>query len=174
VTILITSLIIMIVRIIDVSMGTLRTVLIVRGKRVIGAFIGFVEVLIWFLVVRQALTAADISMWIAIAYAAGFAIGTFVGSWIEERLAIGNASINVITRGKRNDLVKELRDKGFAVSTVITQGKDQENLLLMIEINRKMIDNAIKIINDIAPDSFVTISDVRHSKGGYFPRNIRR
>ena len=173
-SLLVNVLLIVVVRIIDVSLGTVRTVLIVRGKRTIGAFIGFVEVLIWFLIVRTALTTVDASIWIAIAYAGGFSLGTYVGAWLEEKLAIGNASIQVITKGHRDDLVKALRDGGFAVSTVITQGKDKENLLLMIEVNRKRIREARGIINEIAPDSFVTISDIKQIIGGYFYNDMRR
>ena len=98
-------LLIFFVRIIDVSMGTLRTVLVVRGRRLTGAFIGFFEVLVWFLIVSQALTSDSNSIWIAIAYASGFSTGTFVGSWIEEKLAIGSSSFNIITKGLRYDLV---------------------------------------------------------------------
>ncbi len=167
-------LLIIIVRIIDVSLGTVRMVLIVRGKRMIGAVIGFVEILVWFLVVRAALTADESEFVIAIAYAGGFAIGTYIGVWLEEKLAIGSASIQVITKGIREDLVKALRDGGFAVSTVVTQGKDKENLLLMIEVNRKRIQEAKKIIDGVAPDSFVTISDIKQIRGGYFTNNVRR
>ena len=68
-------LLIMSVRVIDVSMGTIRTVL--EGKK-IGALIGFVEVLVWFLIVRRALTIDEPSLWIAVAYAGGFSIGTYI------------------------------------------------------------------------------------------------
>ena len=125
------------VRIIDVSMGTLRTVLVVRGRRVTGAFIGFIEILVLFLIVSQALNNKENSLLVAIAYSAGFACGTFVGSWIEEKLAIGSASFNVITKGLRYDLVDVLRKRGFGVSTIVCQGKDDENLMLLIEVDRK-------------------------------------
>lgn len=171
---LINMLLIMSVRVIDVSMGTIRTVLIVRGKRKIGALIGFVEVLVWFLIVRRALTIDEPSLWIAVAYAGGFSIGTYIGALLEEKLAIGNASIQVITKGIRNDLVEILRKKGFAVSTVVTQGKDSKNLLLIIEVNRKRINEARSVIKKIDPDSFVTISDVKQIIGGYFHNDMSR
>ncbi|MDD2469544.1 MAG: DUF5698 domain-containing protein [Bacilli bacterium] len=161
-------LLIFVVRIIDVSMGTLRTVLVVRGKRMVGAFIGFIEVGIWFLVVRQALTGEDTSLWVAIAYAGGFSTGTFVGSWLEEKLAIGSSSVTVVTRGLRHDVVKTLRDKGFGVSSVISQGIDEENLMLIIEVDRKRINEVCSIIKEIAPDSFIAISDTKRIINGYF------
>lgn len=163
-------LLIFFVRIIDVSMGTLRTVLVIRGRRLTGAFIGFVEVLVWFLIVSQALTSDSNSIWIAIAYASGFSTGTFVGSWIEEKLAIGSSSFNIITKGLRYDLVDILREKGFGVSSIVCQGKDDENLMLLIEVDRKKMKKVNDIIKEVAPDSFITISDTKKIINGYFVR----
>ncbi len=171
----ITCLLIASVRIVDVSLGTLRMVLTIRGKRGIGSLIGFVEVLVWFLIVRRALTAVEGGLFIAVSYAGGFAIGTYIGIWLEEKLAIGNVSIQVITKGKDYNLVKALRKEGYAVSTIITKGKDQENLLLLIEVSRRQIKKTISLINELAKDSFITVSETRHIIGGYFhPENRRR
>lgn len=167
-TLFLNCLLIFVVRIIDVSMGTLRTVLVVRGKRQIGAFIGFVEVGLWFLVVRHALAAETTSIWIAIAYAGGFSTGTFVGSWLEEKLAIGNSSVSVVTKGLRYDVVDGLRDKGFGVSSVVSQGIDEENLMLIIEVDRKRINEVCNTVKTVAPDSFITISDTKQIINGYF------
>lgn len=164
-----TCLIIIVVRIIDVSLGTVRMVLSVRGKKALGSIIGFVEVLIWFLIVREALTAEGSSLWIAISYATGFGLGTYIGVWLEEKLAIGNVSIQVIIKGLKSDLVKIIRDAGFAVSTIITEGKDQKNLMLIIEVNRKEIKQALAVVYKTFPDAFVTVSDTKLVTGGYFP-----
>jgi uncharacterized protein YebE (UPF0316 family) len=155
------------VRIVDVALATLLTVLIVRGKRVLGSLIGFVDIIIWFLIVRVALSTENASIWIAIAYAGGYATGTYIGSWLDEKLAIGNYSVQVISRGERYDLVEALRDKGFAVSTIPCQGKRGKNLLLIIETNRKKVKYVRNIINEVAPDSFIVISDVRQIINGY-------
>jgi uncharacterized protein YebE (UPF0316 family) len=120
--------------------------------------------------VREALSIENASAWIAIAYAGGYATGTYVGSWLEEVLAIGNSSVNVITRGLRYDVVDLLRKKGFGVSSVIIQGKDSDNLLILIEINRKRAKDVSHIIKEIAPDSFITISDTKQIINGYFGR----
>lgn len=155
-------------RIVDVSLGTLSTVLVIRGRKGLGSIIGFVDIIIWFMVVRQALSLPDASFWIAIAYAGGYAAGTYAGSWLEEKLAIGNVSITVITRGIREDVVQLVRSKGFAVSAVKCQGREKENLMLFIEVDRKKIRTVRTIINEIAPDSFISISDTKQIINGYF------
>jgi uncharacterized protein YebE (UPF0316 family) len=165
---LINCLLIFGVRIVDVSLATMCTVLVVRGKKGLGSIIGFIDVIIWFLVVSRALSVENASIWIAIAYAGGYAVGTFVGSWIEEKLAIGNSSLTVITKGIRNDLVDFIRSKGFAVSVVECQGKESENLMLLIQVDRKRVEEVNNIIKEVAPDSFITITDTRKIINGYF------
>ena len=73
---------IFLVRIVDVTLGTTRTMFTVKGKRLIASLIGFFEVLIWFLIVREALQTEDKSILIAISYALGFATGTYIGGFI--------------------------------------------------------------------------------------------
>lgn len=160
--------IIFVARIVDVSLGTLSTVLVIRGRKGLGAIIGFIDIVIWFMVVRQALSMPETSMWIVLSYAGGYAAGTYAGSWLEEKLAIGNVSINVITRGIRQDVVDLVRSKGFAVSVVKCEGKERENLMLFIEVDRKKIKAVRDIINSVAPDSFISISDTKQIINGYF------
>jgi uncharacterized protein YebE (UPF0316 family) len=167
-SLLLNCLVIFAVRIVDVSLGTLSTVLVIRGKKGLGSITGFIDIIIWFLIVREALSIENASLWIAVAYAGGYAAGTYAGSWLEEKLAIGSASLTVVTRGIRNDLVKAIRAKGFAVSVVECQGKDSKNLLLLIEVDRRRIKDVRTIINEVASDSFIAISDTKSIINGYF------
>jgi uncharacterized protein YebE (UPF0316 family) len=163
-------LIIFSVRIVDVTLGTISTVYVIRGRRIIGSIFGFVDLIIWFLIVRQALSIDNASLWIAFAYAGGYAAGTYIGSWIEEKLAVGNSSIQIITKGERYDLVEEIRNHHFAVSSVVCQGKSGNNLLLIIKASRKRVKGLQKLVQKIAPDSFISISDVQKTINGYILR----
>lgn len=168
---LINCLLIFGVRVFDVTLGTLGTVLVIRGKRGLGSIVGFIDVVIWFLVVRQALSLETATILetilVAISYAGGYGIGTFVGSWVEEKLAIGSSSFNAITKGLRYDIVDVLREKGFGVSTLVVKGKDGDNLMILIEVNRKKIKDVNNIIQQMAPDAFISISDTRKIINGY-------
>ena len=77
---------IFVVRILDVSLGTCRTVMVVKGKTLYATIIGFIEVFIWFLIVREALNTDVESIWIAISYSLGFATGTYLGGIISKKL----------------------------------------------------------------------------------------
>ena len=84
-------------RIVDVSLGTFVTILTVKNKGVIATIIGFIDVLIWFLVVKEALNTNQESILIAISYAGGYAVGTYVGTFLSNILINGKLSVQVIS-----------------------------------------------------------------------------
>ena len=102
---------IFLVRIMDVSLGTIRTVMTVRGKNVIAALIGFVEVTIWFLVVKDALNSASNSLWIAVSYAGGFATGTFIGGFISKTFIRSKLGVQIVIHQENKKLIDILREK---------------------------------------------------------------
>ena len=122
-------------RILDVSLGTFRTLLVVKGKRLIASTIGFIEITVWFLIVREALNTAETSLWVAFAYAGGFAAGTYLGGFISEKFIKGNFTVQVITENK-DKLVKVLRDKGYGVSVINVKEKKKERKIYFIYPNK--------------------------------------
>ncbi|NLL44177.1 MAG: DUF2179 domain-containing protein [Mollicutes bacterium] len=166
--VLITCLKIFFVRILDVSLGTFRTILVVKGKKLIASIIGFIEVAIWFMIVREALNTADNNFWIVIAYAGGFASGTYIGSFISEHFIEGNFGVQVITN--KEDLVKFLRDNGYGVSVIDIKGHDieQEKYMLFIEINKKKFDHLKTMIKKYDPKAFIVVNETKYVQNGYF------
>ena len=123
------------VRIIDVTLGTIRTMYTVKGKKFIAALIGFMEVLIWFLVVKEALQTEEKSIFIAISYALGYATGTYIGGFFANKVIRGKVAIQVFT--ENNELVNILRDKGYAVTVIDCKGyNDEKKYMLYIGIER--------------------------------------
>ena len=110
-------------RILDVSLGTIRTMFVVKGKRLNGALIGFFEVLIWFLVVREALQTGVDNIFVAVSYASGFAIGTYIGGFLLSILITRKIGVQVFTDSK--DLIEVLRDKNYAVSVIECHGYNE-------------------------------------------------
>ena len=97
------------VRILDVSLGTLRTMITVKGKNLYASLIGFFEILVWFLIVKEALNTDNTSIWVAISYALGFATGTYLGGILSSKFISGNLSLQIITN--KLEIVNKLRDK---------------------------------------------------------------
>lgn len=155
-------------RIVDVSFGTIRTIMTVKGKRLYATMIGFVEVFIWFIIVKEALNTDIKSIWIAISYAGGYAAGTFVGGTLADIFIKGTFSIQVITSFKNNKMIDEIRNRGYAVSVIDAKGKDNsEKYMLYIEINKKNLNEIKKIIKENDEKAFIVVSETKLVQNGF-------
>ena len=155
-------------RIIDVSLGTIRTVLIVRDKKVPACLIAFFEVFIWFLVAREALNTNINSILIPIFYAGGYATGTLLGSYISSKLDTLMSVMVIVKQTKISKLLKEIRDKGFGVSMLdIKNAYEKEKKgLLLIQLNKKSLNNLTKIIRAIDANAFIIINETKYVQNG--------
>lgn len=156
------------IRILDVSMGTLRTIITIKGKTLYASLVGFFEVFIWFSVVREALNTDEKSLWIAIAYALGFSVGTYIGGLLSNKLISGNLGVQVITDNAYPELVPHLRDQGYGVTVMNVQGKDSDKYMLFIEINNKNLDKLHKLVKSVDNDAFIVVNETKHVHNGFF------
>lgn len=153
---------IFVARILDVSLGTVRTILVFRGRKYTAAVIGFVEILIWLVAAREVIHNLD-TWYLAVAYAAGFAAGNVVGVHLESKLAIGEELVRAVSRDRSVDLAGELRRRGHAV--VELEGRSDETpveVLLVVEKRRK-IPALLRSIDATDPSAIYTITDVKPS-----------
>lgn len=158
------------VRIIDVSLGTIRTIMSVKGKTLIASIIGFIEITIWFLIVREALNTDLESIFIVLSYAGGFATGTYIGGKISNKFIKGYMCIYVITDQEKT-LTNELRNKGYGVSVIDIKGKeDTEKALLLIQINNSNLENLKKIIKSYDDKAFIIINETKHIENGFIKK----
>lgn len=161
-------LIILVSKIVEVSIGTMRIVLITRGERVIGALLGFIEVIIWIIVVSSVLTNVAEDPIKVVVYAAGFALGNFVGSLLEQRLGIGNVRVEAIVREENGEkLANCIREKGYAVTVMTGKGMNSNRNILLMNIRRSDYQVVVKIIRDFQEDVVITINDIKPVYGGY-------
>ncbi|HPF13293.1 MAG: DUF2179 domain-containing protein [Planctomycetes bacterium] len=148
-------------RIGDVSLGTVRTILVFRGMWLIAGCIGFFEVLIWLLAAGNVLHHLD-RWYLIVAYASGFAVGNIVGIWLESRIALGTTLLRAISRNLDIDLAKCLRNEGYAVTEL--SGNEAEEVpievLLIVETRRKL-PNLIQRVHELDPDAICTTSDIK-------------
>lgn len=161
--------IILVAKIVEVSISTVRIVIINKGERVKGAVLGFVEILIWLLVVSSVLNNITEDPFKILAYAAGFSIGNFMGVTIENKIAVGLASIQVVVNVETGEILAEvLRDESYGVTIIDGRGRDDsKKTLLFIQLKRKKIPEAIKIIKQTAPDAYITVNDIKSTVGGF-------
>ena len=165
---------IFIARIFDVSLGTLRIILVSRGHRMLAPVIGFFEILIWLTVITHVMQ--NLTHWgNFLGYAAGFAAGNYIGILIEAKLAMGVALLRVITRKRASDLVDYLRAGGHSVINVPADSGEGPVEIIFLPVRRKEIASLVDAVKRFNPSAMYTIEDVRDlSAGALAPLANRR
>ena len=169
-TFVIVPLLIFLTRICDVSIGTVRYILISRGFKTIAPIFGFFEVIIWLLAIGQVM--GNISNPICyIAYGGGFAAGTYIGMMIEERMRLGMAIVRLITPLPAVDFIERLHQYGYGVTSIMAEGAISKVTIIFMVVKRSRIPELIILIRDFNPNAFYTIEDVRSACEGIFPQD---
>lgn len=160
-------------RICDVSLGTVRMMLVVSGHRWISAGLGFFEVMIWVFAVGGAIKYLDQPLAV-LGYAGGFAAGVLVGMFIEDQLAFGLRMVRVISTDKTINVADKLRDAGYRVTRVDGSGKSGPVEIAFLVVRRRKLDEVRDVIREVAPEAFVTVERVDRASGELEPRSLRR
>lgn len=147
-------------RTIDVSVGTLRIIMVSKGKRLPAAVLGFFESLIWLFAVAQLISNITNPIYY-IAFASGFAFGTYVGITIEEKIAMGTLLVRIISNRDCSKLISTLIANGYGITNVEAKGTQGAVQVYYTVIKRSAKENVIKIIEQFSPDIFYTIEDVK-------------
>lgn len=161
-------LLIFLARIIDQILGTIRIVFISRGDKWISPILGFIEIIIWVLVIRQILY--NLSNVVGyIAYAGGFATGNFIGIRLEEKIAMGKRVVQIITQKDASKLVGLLNRKGYGVTNIPAQGSRGRVNVIYTIIERSDLNRVIQWVENINPGAFYSVQNVLSVKEGVFP-----
>ena len=165
-TYILVPILIAIAKIIDVSLGTLRIILISKGAKKLVPLLGFVEVLIWIVTIGQVMKNLTNPV-NYIAYALGFAMGNYVGILIEQKLALGSVLIRVITRRDASELITYLQSNDFGVTVIPAEGSLGPVHLIFTVIKRSNLNKVVEIIKKFNPKAFYSIEDIRYVSTNY-------
>lgn len=156
-------------RLIDVTLATMQTMYLVKGRRKIATILGFIDVLIWFIVVKEALNTELESIFIALAYAGGYASGTFVGSGITNKIMKGTVSVQIITKDENKKVTSTLKENGYSASIIESKGiyNGESNYMIYAQIDNKKIREFKFLITSIDPYAFITITESKEILNGY-------
>ncbi|MBU0712721.1 DUF2179 domain-containing protein [bacterium] len=161
-------LLIFLARVTDVSIGTFRIILVSKGQKVIAAILGFIEISIWLLAISQVFQhLSNIACFFA--YGLGFALGNYVGIAIEEKIALGQQAIRIITSNTMEILPMALRDAGYGATVIKANGGKGEVNLIFSVMPRNQVKDAIALAQEIDPDIFISLQDIRSVNAGFMP-----
>ena len=157
-------------RILDVTCGTVRTILTVKENTKGAALMGFIEVFLWYVVVRDAMTSDGPVIAIAVAYAAGFATGTYVGGQIARRIISGNVTVQVVTSHRDDAMLAAIRDAGYAITVVNANESEfaESKYLIIASVDKKQLKAFEELIKEKDAHAFIMVSETKSYVGGYF------
>jgi len=155
-------------RILDVSIGTIRIILIAKGLKKIAPILGFLESFIWIIAVSQIMLNLN-NFYYYFAYSLGFATGTYFGIVLEEKLSLGFVIIRVITYKDATELVNHLRESNHPATVLDAEGQNGSVKVIFLVVKRSNSADLIHSIKEYNPNAFYTIEDVKFVSGGVFP-----
>ncbi|MPN23924.1 hypothetical protein SDC9_171317 [bioreactor metagenome] len=160
------------INIVYVSLNTLRTILVIKGQRLLAAMLSIVEVGIYLLgltIVLQNLT----SLLNIAAYCAGFGAGVYIGSCLEQRLALGYVNVQVIVNSTDCNLPSLLREEGYGVTSWQAQGRDGDRLVLQVLAKRSNEKSLLAFLQSVSPNAFIISYEPKNFVGGFWTKHIR-
>lgn len=157
-------------RICDVTIGTIRIILVARGQKIVAPLLGFIEVLIWIIAMGQIMENLD--NWVTfLFYAAGFATGNYIGMLVEEKIALGIVGLRLVTAKPAGELITALQKNGYGHTHMDAHGATGPVNVLFITVNRKNLKELIAVVNEHNPGAFYTVEDIRLVNRGVFQQN---
>lgn len=150
----VTGIIIFLARIVDVALGTLRTISIIQGRKWAAFFLGFFEITVWLTIISTVINKISEAPVLGIFYAFGFATGNLVGIKIESRLALGYIIFRVISRDHFDEIARCIREAGFAVTTFYGEGKYGPVVEIYVVCRRRDLKGILALVEKIEPSAF--------------------
>lgn len=161
-------LIIFLAKIIEVTISTLRIVFISKGQRKIGAFAAVFEITIWVVLAGTVVVGITDDLFKVVAYVAGFAIGCYIGSWLEERIALGNTNINIIASNEVSlSILDILKENGVGYTVLDAKGQKDDNKYIVAYMARSNKKDILNKLKKVEGHFFLSVSDSYGVLGGY-------
>ncbi len=170
---LVMVIIILVINIVYVSLFTMRMILTLKGQRYAAAAVSTVEVVIY--VVGLGLVLDNLNeIQNLVAYAIGYGIGVITGMKIEDKLALGYITVNVISSSPDLEFTKKLREKGYGVTSWSAYGMDGDRLAIQILTPRKYELSLYESIKEIDPKAFIIAYEPKAIHGGFWVKQVKK
>lgn len=160
------ALLIFAIRVIGITASTVRVLLMMRGKRMYTAVVGFVEVLLYVFAIGYVVNDLT-NIWNILAYSLGFVTGTIVGMMIDDYVATGFVNVRIISRYNSASIVESIHESGYGATVGWGHGKGGTVGMILAIVRRKEAPDIVAITEAIDPEAFITVEDTRSVKRGY-------
>ncbi|HIQ06117.1 MAG TPA: DUF2179 domain-containing protein [Anaerolineae bacterium] len=157
---------IFVLRVIGVTLATLRVLIMTRGHRLPAAGLGFFEVLVYVLAIGRVVQDLN-NWWNLLGYCFGFSVGTLLGMWIEDHIALGYAIVRAVSRQQGQAIAQAIRQAGFGATLSWGEGLQGPVAVVTTVVRRKEVPDIVDVISSVDPDVFTTVEELRSRRRGY-------
>lgn len=156
-------------KIIEITIQSLKTCMMVKGQRLKAAGLGFVECAIWGLVISTIISTLGDNLLLLLFYCIGYATGLFLGSTIENKIALGTSNLELIASDESTDKITEyLKSNNRGYTVFEGHGSVDKMNMIFIVLPRKETPRVLKEIKKSCDSKvFVVASEVSKYAGGY-------
>lgn len=160
---------IFIARLIDVPLATIRLIMMVKGRKVVGAIIGFFEIIVYTYVFAIVVNSLSNPLNLII-YALGFSVGNILGGIFEEKIGLGSITAMVIPNVSFPLLTSILRQNDFGVTVLEGEGMKKKRQILLVILERRKLNKFNRILSEVDSEGFVTFLDNKCYYNGFVPK----
>ena len=154
-------------RVVGMSLDTIRVLFVMRGKKGYAWVLGFAQAAVYLIAITSVLSNLDNVLNI-LGYAAGFATGNVVGMWIDDKIAVGHTHVRIISSTLGAAIAERLRKHGFAVTELPARGRDGMVTMLTCNVLRKRVNEVRDIVRGIDDSAFITAEEIRPVRRGFW------
>jgi len=154
-------------RVVGMSLDTIRVLFVMRGKKSYAWVLGFIQAAVYIVAITSVLS--NLGNWLnVLGYAGGFATGNVVGMWLDDKMAVGHSHVRIISSTLGSAIADKLRQDGFAVTELPARGRDGVVTMLTCNVLRKRVNAVRDIARKIDDDAFITAEDIRPVRRGFW------
>ncbi|MCA9973846.1 MAG: DUF2179 domain-containing protein [Anaerolineales bacterium] len=157
---------IFLLRVIGVTISTVRVLVMMRGRKLASVVMGFFEVLVYVVAIGQVVNNLS-NVWNILGYCLGFSAGTLVGMWLDERTTTGFSTVRVISRSYGQRIADVLRDAGYGATVEWGHGREGSVGMVLAIVRRQEVNDVCTLADQVDPKAFVTIEEARAVRRGY-------
>lgn len=156
-------------KIVEITIQSLKTCMMVKGQRLKAACLGFVECTIWGLVISTIIGTLGDNLFLLLFYCVGYATGLFLGSTLENKIALGTSNLELIANDASTEIIKDyLASKNMGYTVFDGYGSTDKMNMIFIVLPRKETPRVLKDIRKACDNKvFVVASEVSKYAGGY-------
>ena len=162
-------LLVCVAKIVEITIQSLKTCMMVKGQRLKAAALGFVECTIWGLVISTLISTLGDNLLLLVFYCAGYATGLFLGSTLESKIALGTSNLELIASDDSTAKITEyLKENGRGYTVLEGHGSKEKMNMIFVVLPRKEAAKTLREIRRTCDGKvFVAVSEVSKYAGGY-------